>query len=661
MAEVEQLNAKVKLFLNTKEVDFSKKKESITYDRDISYPIEYDDHNRRGQNWHVLDLDLESIYGVFRFSSGSIDEVRIANPFSKVSKFVDKHTFLTGRRTIYLADLYYYLYDEIDFKFKLFDENDNEVDSVDFTLERETEETRLYFSTGTYIDLDRGMYRKDRTSFAPSNLYLSTMDEERKDGYEERYERYSNGQYDPNCCIRKIVYKLKHNGEDAIPEDVKKIKLYVNDRLLEAGISFFEKSLGSSNKIDSFEMMNEHRFIPVTFYDNNGEKIDYVKLEYLKLYDGSISSESNDFTYTWNYYYDYSAACRNLLDIVQLGDLNVLDQCKYIGFMLSIDAEVDYSSIICKDGLEKGNAVDPEKVKDISKYLYIGDTEVSCEKFICNDDVQKIEMLGHIKMQDESFYINIKHSSEVDLHLLPISLYTYTRDFDLVNLSSEMISSTITGLFNDSSRIKKVENKNFYDDSTGKKMPTLKQKLMSIHDESNEEVQFESYTWKADMLEVTLREPKSYSRLTFEFRSLFSCFQKDDIVVDNIDLKDFHPNLYIFENDNAYSKDYLYIHKELDTYIYFSEPLDLEKQYRIQLIDFQRIYKFNVHQINSFYKEMRLTFNGLNTSDGIDDNLRNVSLSISSKSRDDASEYILERTEFNQKEHQEGWSYRRVL
>jgi hypothetical protein len=60
---VTSLNAKTKLFLDTQEVDFSNSTlSSYSYEHEIKYPEEYDTLNRRGQDWHVLDIDLESRY-----------------------------------------------------------------------------------------------------------------------------------------------------------------------------------------------------------------------------------------------------------------------------------------------------------------------------------------------------------------------------------------------------------------------------------------------------------------------------------------------------------------------------------------------------------------------------------------------------------------------
>jgi hypothetical protein len=249
---VTQLNAKAKAYLNTEEKDFSGS--SSSYGRDIIYPPEYDNKNRRGQKWHVLDIDLESIYGPFNVNENDIFEIKVDNPYRNA--FISTSKFVPGKRTLYLADLYYYLYKNIDFLFKIYDENNNELTVNDHIklIKDDIEYERFSFSASIGSETCNLDCQDNNKTFTYYNKTISTSN-----AFKPSTDDIFMG--DSSAKIRKIIFRLIDDRTNALPQNIKKIKLFVNQKTYDDDNAFFEYSFENSNEIDSFKIMNSRRFI----------------------------------------------------------------------------------------------------------------------------------------------------------------------------------------------------------------------------------------------------------------------------------------------------------------------------------------------------------------------------------------------------------------
>jgi len=555
---------------------------------------------------------------------------------------LSKTHFIPGRRTLYLADLYYHLYDAVDFKFKLYDENNEEIQrSLHHNLLKESVKLNDFdFQTGNsggdYDFINGGNYvdRSHSSKYYFENTTVSTY-------------RMNESEYYVESKISKIVFKLIDDRTGDIPAGVKSIRLYLNENFLNSDIPFFSYEFNGSNEIDTFKIMNEKRFIPVVFYDDNGDAINDVKLEYRRLFDYGGNDNSNDFTYQWQSYYSkYSGAMRNVLSVDILDKRHVIEKCSSIGFILGIDAELSYSDVKYTDDKKKTKTEDPAKIKEFEKFIFIGDEEIECERIVSDDESQKIKMIGCVFFKGDAPTCTTKKAKTVDLHIIPITANTYEKEIDIQSVQSKTVFSTVKNVQNSNGNIV-IPFKKLFDDSMNEKMQLLKQNLIGVTDESGETVSFLNYSWKDATLRITLDSMKpSFQRLTFEFQQYYCVFPKDGID-DAEERKNFHPNTYVYDNSVELSSHYLYVHKDDETYVYFNSPLEAGHEYSVKMIDYQKIYKFKVHQLNYFSKAVDVKIDEIHTEDGLADTLENISFTLNSKSMDDANEYDFTASIFN--------------
>lgn len=220
-------------------------------------------------------------------------------------------------------------------------------------------------------------------------------------------------------------------------------------------------------------------------------------------------------------------------------------------------------------------------------------------------------------------------ASAFTLHILPIPLYTYERALSASDIRVEAISSTIAVEGQPTTLM--VRKSRLVDDATGKQMLCVNQRLSAVIGEDGSLVPFDgqSTSWKVNRLNVQLMQPAPAGSLTLVFRNVYGLIGKDEFDTGFDDPKYFHPNLYLIRDGVELSSSYIYVHKDLSSYVYFEDEPDPGAEYTVRMVDFQRIYKFSQNVMNRFDKALTVSLGSFQTRDGIGDSLSNLSISVS--------------------------------
>ena len=306
--------------------------------------------------------------GPFGVSQGCVSEVRVSNPYR--GAFISAQRFTPGKRTLYLADLYYYLFRDADFPFRAYGASGEEIATDGLTLLKEDTEYSGFTLQAYTGEGERNLDWQDRSAKVRfSNPTVSTF---------SAFSGQTDWEYS-GAKIRKITFRLTDSRTGEAPGGVAKVRLYADQRAYAMGVPFFEGA-PSGGAIDSFDIMEARRFIPVTFYGAGGQPLD-ARLTYIKAYYWSHYSgvrESCRFSYENSY--DGECGAKNNLLQVELPDLrHTLETCESIGFSLAVGMEVPYSGVTYKAGPLKGQAEKPENVPALVKCLHFGSEEVPCE------------------------------------------------------------------------------------------------------------------------------------------------------------------------------------------------------------------------------------------------------------------------------------------
>lgn len=168
--------------------------------------------------------------GPFSVSQSCVSEVRVSNPYR--SAFISTQRFTPGKRTLYLADLYYYLFRDADFPFRAYGASGEEIATDGLTLLKEDTEYSGFTLQAHTGEGERHTDWQDKSATVRfSNPTVST------------FSAFNGGQPDweySGAKIRKITFRLTDSRTGKAPAGVAKVRLYADQRAYAMGVPFFE-------------------------------------------------------------------------------------------------------------------------------------------------------------------------------------------------------------------------------------------------------------------------------------------------------------------------------------------------------------------------------------------------------------------------------------
>lgn len=555
-SDVKSLSAAVKFYLDTKLYGRS----DYNVSKDFVYPPEHDTINRKGQDWYVFDIDVSS--KIKKIKHNNPISVKVDNPYydhSVKDNINFNDDIFSNDSKDNLITLYSLIFNNFDFVFKFYDDNDNEIDSLDIEILKDA--------------------------------VVSTQ-------------------------ITYIKYKFKNLQTNSIIDfsnkPFSKIKIFLNDDFISANMPYFEKKFLYSTQelcLDSIEIMNQHKVIPVVLYDENDQIIENVELTYRKK---KISYSS------YNYYnFDYSGYnVGSLIATIKDKSIKAVYAAKKIEFLLGLDDTINFDQIQYK----KDNLVYNNALSGLNEYLYLGTEELvpSSYQYIEQEDSFKIlsifELEGILKDTSSSspelvyqkFFL--KDPRAIETNFLELGKYSYNIDLDTSLISTRFTDIVVDNISTNNGqnhleipKMKLIPNSS----ESYVRLTNNNQILTSIKDSHNHSYGF-NYTWRLNTLDITLidlDQNLTNETLTLTFKSNEMRVNKEDL---NIKAnKESHPFITLYENDKEIQSSFFYAHDQKtgeSVGLYFNFTPDPSASYYFKIIDYQNIYDFDVIETNYFSK-----------------------------------------------------------
>lgn len=564
-SDVNSINANVSLFVDPENI------------RTIKFPAEYDTINRSGKNWHVFELDVVSVY-----DTQEIDENAFIKSTFVNDNFESNLDVFTNFEEYESLDHYYYkLFKNFDFVIDIVDSSNKSVTSS-FTIEKialndNRNSNKSFYSFATTLS-------SSKANNCKINFYLSDSFKEKNIiYYSESYKNLNSGYY------------YNENGEHI-----------------------------SKNKCISASNIFRDKYVPFKMIAYNDEEIKNVK-------------------YRWDLH-------NNRLYIEILNRKYSLKEVKSFEYYLGVEHTVKY------DTLYDQNNVLCKHPNDLYWYFYSYKNYFDQAKFYKNDD--SIKLLSEIYLKNignyndgyKNFYFD--DPSIFNVYAVPYS--EFSRNFDLTTNSNNIkddtehyheyyVKSTIKNVSTNQCFLKfdDLIIDDIYDSYDGKN--NVKSDVSKIKDTilidikkglivdkhykidniykhgTNKAITDFTFQWKNDGLIISFNE--TYSKESFDiiFKYISVIFSKKEL---NYGLDEagneieVYPSVFISENGNEYNcLTYYSIWYPLELKLLFKDDLVDNANYSITIVDYLKIYKFNVYELNYFDKNYKVTFDILNYDD----------------------------------------------
>ena len=636
MAKPTSMNGKLKFYLDQMEQDFST--EDFEYQRDVIYPPERDVINRKGQSWHVLSIDLDSIYGSFNVPTSALVSKTIANPF--LNRYPNRSNDIR-RRVFLLADLYYYLYKDAPL-FKCFDANGNVLTGIEVSVDDRT----MGISSETSLRYDG---YETYCSFSTYNA-LTGEGANWNDGNFSNYIKYS-------------TYKFTFSNGASV-SSIKKIKLYFNQRMADLDAPFYEKTFNNNGYDYDYDYESgQGKFIYTYEIAKNG-----IFVPFFFTYNGEILKDVTTTFHSRNDYGSISLDCVSLT--FEKNDI-LLEKCEEVNFVLALDYTVDVHGMKALGGYMKGYHPNIDQMDTMRKFIRIGDAEKELTKSSVEIDAEN-EMV-HV-IADTSFSLehmtNVSNIdfSHISFAFLPFDENTYTYDIDNTKIRKDTSTVVLENIVATDSMLVSKEDLNM---TNGERLYNVNQRLTKLEvldseGSVNRELPIDAYRWSLTDLRINFNGSINDEsvKLTFvdtlididkeEFKTSSDFlwnFEPDEFLDEaeaeearaeqlEISKRSYHPYIYILSGQNYDTEietGYIYSNTDVSSTIHLYDDLaaDTNLNARAKLIDFHAIYKFTIIEDNYFDKNISIIVDSIKTSDGIPDTFNAMSVSVSEKRPDD--------------------------
>ena len=565
-SDVNSINANVSLFVDPENI------------RSIKFPAEYDTINRSGKNWHVFELDVVSVY-----DTQEIDENAFIKSTFVNDNFESNLDVFTNFEEYESLDHYYYkLFKNFDFVIDIVDSSNKNVTSS-FTIEKialndNRNSNKSFYSFATTLS-------SSKANNCKINFYLSDSFKEKNIVYYS--ESYKN--------LNSDYYYYNENGEHI-----------------------------SKNKCISASNIFRDKYVPFKMIAYNDEEIKNVK-------------------YRWDLH-------NNRLYIEILNRKYSLKEVKSFEYYLGVEHTVKYDTLY-----DQNNKL-CKHPNDLYWYFYSYKNYFDQAKFYKNDD--SIKLLSEIYLKNignyndgyKNFYFD--DPSIFNVYAVPYS--EFSRNFDLTTNSNNIkddtehyheyyVKSTIKNVSTNQCFLKfdDLIIDDIYDSYDGKN--NVKSDVSKIKDTilidikkglivdkhykidniykhgTNEAITDFTFQWKNDGLIISFNE--TYSKESFDiiFKYISVIFSKKEL---NYGLDEagneieVYPSVFISENGNEYNcLTYYSIWYPLELKLLFKDDLVDNANYSITIVDYLKIYKFNVYELNYFDKNYKVKFDILNYDD----------------------------------------------
>ena len=292
--------------------------------------------------------------------------------------------------------------------------------------------------------------------------------------------------------------------------------------------------------------------------------------------------------------------------------MNNVTKYKYV---LGIDDEHNYSEFKDTDG------VTPSGLSSYDSFLYQSTEEMKNVKFIFDDEHEKFRVIGNLSYNDLNLNYKLDDADQFDIHILPYTKNVQYRDLSNLNYPVQRISSYVNGVqVITTQKNAAISKKELI--ATDRKQIDMNSILVRVTSaETGEEFPFFSYRWDKKTLNVSFYSEIDNVQCNFEFLTFFMEIPREELKIKKV--RSERPNIYfgIYNENNEFV--------ETDTTHYYSWDADYVKIYFleepniqesnevIKLINYFKIYQFNVYELNYFTKTLNVNINLYNYDDQI--------------------------------------------
>lgn len=557
---VSSINANVSLFVDPENP------------KTFTYPQTLDTINREGHNWHVFELDVLSVYDSYEIPQNNLLTTEFIN--ENVQSYLKYYQNFEEYEDF---NEYYYKVFSYNFLIKIFNQNNEDVTNL--------------FEIGKIHFVDKRNYKRSFYYFDnPNNISTNNLT----------------------------------------------IKLFLNEKYERLGIEYFsttfidisssdyydenDKRISKSKCLHSNKIFNK-KFIPFEMYGYDDEKVENVK-------------------YRWD-------TGNNRLYIEILNRKYTLSQIKKFKYFLGIDYTINYNTLynqnndLCKTP------------NDLYWYLYSYKNLFKDAKYFKTEN--NINVISNLLLDNENTNYYFKDCSLFNVYAIPYSEFTRSfelerKDVDIIN-SSHYFQCFIKSIIKNRSTASQqiyIDNNDLYVDSLYEKykddetieilisdipdvyIDDLKigtnitkhlkiEKIIDLKTNSN----IENFEYEWDNTGVLIKFNESYNENDFEiiFKFVSLSYTKKELnygLDENGEEYAVYPSVYIYE-DGVELNHLLYysIWNPTNLKIIFKNDLNKNTYYTSQIIDYLKIYKFNVYELNYFDKTFKVNFDIINYDDYI--------------------------------------------
>lgn len=557
---VSSINASVSLFVDPENP------------KTFSYPKALDTINREGYNWHVFELDVLSVYDNYEIPQNNLLTTEFINEnvqsnLKYYQNFEEYENF---------SDYYYKLF-SYNFLIKIFNQNNEDVTNS--------------FEIGKIYLVDKRNYRRSFYYFDnPNNINTNNLT----------------------------------------------IKLFLNEKYERLGIVYFSTAFNSiysayyyddnnnyiskSRCLQSDTIFNK-KFILFEMYGYDDEKVENVK-------------------YRWD-------TRNNRLYIEILNRKYTLSQIKKFKYFLGVDYTINYNTLY-----DQNNDL-CKTPNDLYWYLYSYKNLFKDVKYFKTEN--NINVISNLLLDNENTNYYFKDSSIFNVYAIPYS--EFTREFELerrgvdITNSSNYFQCFVKSIIKNRSTASQqiyIDNNDLSIDSVYEKynddeiIEILSSNIPDVYTndlkigsniikhlkiekiidlKTNSFVQNFEYEW--DNTGVLIKFNESYNDNDFEiiFKFISLSYTKKELnygLDENGKEYAVYPSVYIYEDEVELNHlSYYSIWNPTNLKIIFKNDLKKNAYYTSKIIDYLKIYKFNVYELNYFDKTFKVNFDIINYDDYI--------------------------------------------
>ena len=345
------------------------------------------------------------------------------------------------------------------------------------------------------------------------------------------------------------------------PSEATRSEVYLSEDSL---IPFYSVD---SNVIDSRAMMEEHKFLPVRLFGKNGEELKNIVLEYKRNYASyPFSRYTSDSTSSY-----YRTLLENVLKITMKDKSSRIEtDVEEVEIVFGAEASYDSSSFIYS---ETSETVEDIGIADF--YFYFGEEELGQELSRTEDKIEGFADFSDIKNENDTLKVIFDESNEDMFRIECLELAKNVKFFELdKSLVKDIFTEIEVDSISSSNRNLIVRKSQLIvDKSIHERIYNVDQELEELSlkqdDGSWKELDFKSFEWKVNLLQISLAEDEqdfSNKTLKFIFKTRALTLDKKDLEIFPDD-KTSHPFILLFEEDEngertEIENSFFYIHNQ---------------------------------------------------------------------------------------------------